>query len=61
MGLGSKKKKHPLGSSQKSLGMLEHHQSLEDMFDSIAAEKRNASEGFGSKTDEHAKSTHGGP
>ena len=59
--LEKEKKEHPLGSSQQSLGMLPHQQGLDDMFDEKAAQRRDASEGFGSKTDEHARTTHGGP
>ena len=59
--LEKKKKTHPLGSSHQSLGMLPHQQDLETMFVPDAANKRDASEGFGSKTDEHAIRAHGGP
>lgn len=54
------KKTHPLGSSHQSLGMLTPQQDLEDMFVPRAAKNRDASEGFGSRTDEHAEQVHGG-
>ncbi len=60
-GLERMKKKHPLGSSQQSLGMLPHQQGLDDMFNPEAARIRDASEGFGSANDIHAITTHGGP